>query len=194
MTKMIKLRLAAPDDCDAILDIYRPYVEDTSITFELETPTHDEFSARMSDIMRFFPYLVAERDGEVIGYAYAHFLHERAAYRFNAELSVYLKRGCTGDGVGSKLYSALIELLRAQGFRKLYAIVTMPNAASDALHRRFGFEPIIRFANQGFKLGEWHDVEWYELVLRQAEGTPGELKPFGSLDAGFVAETLARAQ
>lgn len=191
---MTTLRLATLDDCDAILEIYRPYVEDTAITFELGTPTHDEFSARMRNIMDFFPYLVAERDGEVIGYAYAHFLHERAAYRFNAELSVYLKQGCTGDGVGSKLYSALIELLRAQGFCKLYAIVTMPNAASDALHRKFGFKPLIRFANQGFKLGEWHDVEWYELVLRQANGSPAELKPFRSLDAEFVADTLARAQ
>lgn len=191
---MIKLRLATPDDCGAILEIYRPYVEGTSITFELETPTRDAFSVRMSDIMSFFPYLVAERDGEVVGYAYAHFLHERAAYRFNAELSVYIKRGRTGGGVGSKLYSALIELLRTQGFCKLYGIVTMPNAASDALHRRFGFEPLIRFANQGFKLGEWHDVMWYELVLRQANGFPAELQPFRSLDAGFVADTLARAQ
>lgn len=189
---MTTLRLATLDDCDAILEIYRPYVEDTAITFELETPTHDEFSARMRNIMDFFPYLVAERDGEVVGYAYAHFLHERAAYRFNAELSVYLKQGCTGDGVGSKLYSALIELLRAQGFCKLYAIVTMPNAASDALHRKFGFKPLIRFANQGFKFGEWRDVEWYELVLRQANGAPAELKPFRSLDAEFVADTLAR--
>lgn len=191
---MTTLRLATLDDCDAILEIYRPYVEDTAITFELETPTHDEFSARMRNIMDFFPYLVAERDGEVIGYAYAHFLHERAAYRFNAELSVYLKQGCTGDGVGSKLYSALIELLRAQGFCKLYGIVTMPNAASDALHRKFGFKPLIRFANQGFKFGEWRDVEWYELVLRQTRGAPDELKPFGSLDSKCVADTLARAQ
>lgn len=187
---MIKLRLATLDDCDAILGIYRPYVECTSITFELETPTHGEFLARMKDIMSFFPYLVVERDGEVVGYAYAHFLHERAAYRFNAELSVYLKQGLTGSGLGSKLYSALIELLRAQGFYKLYAIVTMPNAASDALQRRFGFKQIIRFENQGFKLGEWHDVAWYELVLERAKDSPAELRPFGALDAELVADIL----
>ncbi len=186
----MRLRLATPSDSETIREIYRPYVENTAITFETEVPTKEAFYQRVCSITDFFPYLLAEEGGEVIGYAYGHFCFERVAYRYNAELSVYVKHGYEHSGVGSALYAAIITLLRAQGFHTLYGIVTMPNDASEALHRRFGFREAARYIKQGYKLGEWRDVVWFELRLREPEGTPAPLRAFCELPADFVAEVL----
>lgn len=190
---MFTLRPATPADCDAIRSIYAPYILETAVSFETEVPSHETFAERMRGIMEFFPYLIAEASGEVIGYAYAHFAYERAAYRWNAELSVYLRRGAEKRGVGSALYAALIELLRAQGFKKLYGVVAMPNEASERLHERFGFAPAARFEKHGYKFGRWHDVVWFEKRLAPFDAAPADPIPFSALDAGFVEQVLAEA-
>ena len=136
---MNTIRFAAPDDAAALLRIYAQYIE-TPITFEYTLPSEEEFARRIRDIQAVYPYLVYIEDGEVLGYAYAHRFQERAAYQWGAELSVYLDRGCVSHGIGSQLYTLLLELLRLQNVRTAYALVTLPNTKSEALHRHFGFK------------------------------------------------------
>lgn len=131
---MNTIRFAAPDDAAALLRIYAQYIE-TPITFEYTLPSEEEFARRIRDIQAVYPYLVYIEDGEVLGYAYAHRFQERAAYQWGAELSVYLDRGCVSHGIGSQLYTLLLELLRLQNVRTAYALVTLPNTKSEALHR-----------------------------------------------------------
>ena len=129
MSKFI-IRRAKAEDGAALCAIYAPYIMDTTITFEYEVPTDAAFSDRIRETAAQFPYLVCERDGEIIGYAYAHRIRERAAYDWDAELSVYLKQGTHGRGIGTVLLACLIELLEMQGLRHLYSCVTMPNEKS----------------------------------------------------------------
>ncbi len=187
---MILLRTASESDCRDILDIYAPYITDTPVTFETEVPSHAEFLERMLGILRFFPYLIAEENGETVGYAYAHFQHERAAYRWNAELSVYLKRGCERRGIGSALYRALMELLRLQGFIRVFGVITIPNDPSVALHERFGFRRAALYPSMGYKFGGWHDVAWYEKLLTPIPAEPAEIVPFAALDPALVRRVL----
>lgn len=158
------IRLATSADSDAILAIYAPYIQ-TSITFEEEVPSRAAFHERTNGILASHPYLVAEQDGEVIGYAYAHELRERIAYQWNAELSVYLAPAAQGHGLGSALYQALINLCAAQGIKAVYGIVTSPNKPSEQLHDAFGFTVMGLQRHAGFTCGAWHDVTWYVKYL-----------------------------
>lgn len=158
------IRLATSADSDAILGIYAPYIE-TPITFEEEVPSREAFQERTNGILATHPYLVAEQDGEVIGYAYAHELRERIAYQWNAELSVYLAPAAQGHGLGSALYQALINLCAAQGIKAVYGIVTSPNVPSEHLHAAFDFEIMGLQRHAGFTCGAWHDVTWYVKYL-----------------------------
>ena len=145
---MNTIRFAAPDDAAALLRIYAQYIE-TPITFEYTLPSEEEFARRIRDIQAVYPYLVYIEDGEVLGYAYAHRFQERAAYQWGAELSVYLDRGCVSHGIGSQLYTLLLELLRLQNVRTAYALVTLPNTKSEALHRHFGFRTVGAYTRSG---------------------------------------------
>ena len=164
-----RIRPATAADAPALLAIYRPYVEHTAVTFEYEVPSVEEFARRIETISSFYPYLVWEEDGAILGYAYATRLKERAAYQWNVELSVYLPQNVCRTGIGTALYSALIELLLLQGVQNFYGCVTMPNAASDALHRKLGFSLANVWHHCGYKLGQWHDVAWYEMTVAITE-------------------------
>lgn len=131
-------RFAAPADSAALLKIYGEYL-DTPITFECALPSEAEFAGRIAAIGREYPYLVCLEKGRIVGYAYAHRQAERAAYQWNAELSVYLDRSCTSRGLGRRLYGALIDILRLQGIRTVYGCVTVPNEKSEGLHQALGF-------------------------------------------------------
>lgn len=159
---MISFRKAELSDAHALSEIYRPYVEQTSVTLEYDTPSEAEFSARISEISAEFPYIVCEIDGQIAGYAYAHKYKERFGYRFCAELSIYLKTDHRKMGLGTALYKMLIDLLTEMGYKNLYGVVTDPNPGSFALHRSLGFEEVGREHLAGFKLGEWHDVVIFE--------------------------------
>lgn len=161
----ITLRFAAPSDAAKLVSIYRPYVEETAVTFEYVTPSVDEFAERIREYSEKCPYLVAECGGEPVGYAYAHQYGVRHAFRFSAELSVYVKRGFTGGGVGKRLYGALIEMLTLQGFKNLYALVSLPNPQSIALHSAFGFTEVGRERGVGYKFGKWLDLVTLELLV-----------------------------
>lgn len=172
------IRLATSADSNAIREIYAPYIE-TPITFEEDVPSREEFQARTDDILATHPYLVAELDGSVVGYAYAHELRERIAFQWNAELSVYLAPAAQGHHLGSTLYRALIDLCAAQGIKVVYGIVTSPNVPSERLHDAFGFEVMGLQRRAGFTCGGWHDVTWYVKYLTDAfDNDPAAPVPF----------------
>lgn len=193
---MPHIRLATIADSDVILAIYAPYIE-TPITFEEEVPSPDEFRARTASILTKHPYLVAEDEhGTLLGYAYAHPLRERAAYQWLNELSVYLAPEAKGNGLGTALYTALLELIAAQGVKAAYGVVTYPNAASDALHTHLGFELAWHQKHSGYTCGTWHDMSWYVKELAGFEDNPTAPLPFPELLAQqpqLVEDVLAKA-
>lgn len=189
----VSIRFADPaQDAARILRVYRPYIEQTAITFEVDVPGEAEFERRVADIAKQFPYLLLEADGELIGYAYAHRQAERAAFDWNAELSIYLAQEWRGRGVGRALYALLMRLLQMQGYVNFYAVITGSNAGSIAMHEKMGFAQIGLHERTGYKFGQWHDTVW--LHKRVREGMPEKLRPIGELDAGAVRQELDMAR
>lgn len=189
MSKSYTYRLATPDDAAALRAIYAPYI-DTSITFECEIPSVEEFRRRIEKRISLYPYIVAESNGAAVGYAYASRLFERAAYDWAAELSVYLDCSCRGQGLGHALYSRLIALLELQGIRSVHGKVTTPNSPSDKLHRSMGFRLVGIMEKTGFKLGQWRDVAHYEKLLGDFSETPQPITPITKLDVKVVESIL----
>ncbi|MGE5233376.1 MAG: arsinothricin resistance N-acetyltransferase ArsN1 family B [Acidobacteriota bacterium] len=160
------IRAAVEADAAALLAIYAPYVERTAISFETVVPSLDEYTARLRKYSTGWGWLVAEREGRCLGYAYGSPHRERAAYRWSAEVSAYVDPGARRQGIGKALYLALFDELRRRGYCSAFAGVTLPNDASVALHRSVGFEPVGVFHRVGRKFGQWHDVAWFECPLR----------------------------
>ena len=152
------IRVANKDDAPRIAAIYAPAVLEKSTSFEIVAPTADEMLSRMNKVLPNFPWLVCEYDGKVIGYSYASAHHERAAYRWSADVAVYVSSEAHRRGVGTALYTALFEILCFQGYRNVYAGITLPNAASEGMHSRAGFVPVGVYHHVGYKFGAWHDV------------------------------------
>jgi phosphinothricin acetyltransferase len=174
------VRVATGDDAAAIAAIYAPVVRDTPISFELEPPTVEQMRRRVLDTLAVRPWLVCERGGELLGYAYAASHRERAAYQWCVETSVYVAAGARRQGVGRRLYAELLPLLARQGYVHAYAGITLPNASSVALHEALGFRPIGVYRGIGYKLGAWHDVGWWDYLLPGgvSPGPPAALVPF----------------
>ena len=175
----VTIRDADPQrDASACAAIYAPYVEATPISFEERPPSAEEMAARIERVTATHPWLLAETGGEAVGYAYGCRLQERPAYRWAAEVSVYVAEERRGDGVGRELYEALFERLRRQRFQVLFAGITLPNAASVSLHERLGFSQVGISPRIGWKQGRWHDVSWWQLELVPAgDGPPPEPLP-----------------
>jgi L-amino acid N-acyltransferase YncA len=172
----MKVRDANEDDADACAAIYAPYVTDTAITFEYEPPSAAEMARRIAAAQRAHAWLVLEDDGRVVGYAYGGPYKERAAYRWSSEVSVYLETGRRRGGSGRLLYEALFQRLAERGFRTLVAGMTLPNDASEGLHRAMGFEPIGTFRRVGWKHGQWRDVAWAQRSLGTDDEPPVDLR------------------
>jgi len=168
----VLIRLAGPSDAAAIAAIYRPYVEGSRISFEESAPGGDEMAARMASPLH--PWLVAEEDGRVLGYASSSPYHRRPAYRWTVETSVYVAADVQGRGIGGQLLSNLIELLKRQGFVTAIAAIALPNPISIALHERLGFEPSGTYRGVGFKLDEWTDVSLWQRDLAPRQAAPAE--------------------
>jgi phosphinothricin acetyltransferase len=168
----VVLRSATPGDAGALLAIYRPYVVETAISFELEPPSVAEFRERIERTLGQWAWLVAERDGRAVGYAYATAHRPRAAYKWSVEPSVYLAPSGQRQGIGTMLYEALLPLLAQKGYCNAYAGITLPNDGSVALHQRLGFQLVGVFRSVGWKFDAWHDVSWWHLRLRA--GAPHE--------------------
>lgn len=175
------LRVARPDDAGDIAAIYAPYVRDTVISFETEPPDEAEMRRRIAVTLETHPWLVAELSGRVAGYAYASQHRVRLAYRWGCDVAVYLAPEAMGQGIGSALYTELLELLRRQGFCRAFGGIALPNPASVALHERHGFRHLGTYSQVGFKLGAWHDVGWWQLALKADPGPPDEIIPFAEL-------------
>lgn len=186
---MITLRIATVEDASALAEIYQYYVDHTTITFEYSAPDEVEFAHRIAHKLEKYPYLVAEEAGRAVGYAYASEFRERPAFGWNAELSVYVARDKQGCGIGKRLYSALIELLRLQHFVTVYACITSPNPPSVSFHERSGFEYLCSFPTTGYKHGRWIDVIWYQKRIGDLS-EPLEIIPFPLLDDNTVKKVL----
>ena len=165
----MSVRIATAEDLPAILAIYAPYVENTTVSFEYAVPTLEEFTARFDAITNQFPWLVWEENGAVLGYAYGSLPFDRAAYRWCSEASVYIAENARGRGIGKALYQALELCLAKQGYRNVYALVTTENEASLAFHQAVGYRETARFPDCGFKMGRWLGVVWLEKLLNSVE-------------------------
>ena len=185
-----QLRYAVEQDAPALLEIYRPYVETTSITFETEVPTVEEFAGRIRETLTKFPYLVVEEDGAILGYAYAHPFHVRAAYGWTVESSVYVRQDVRHGHIGTLLYEALLERLERQGVRNVCAVVTVPNEPSMAFHERMGFRTAGILPDFGYKMDEWHGVEYLYRHLGAQGEAPKPLLPLSELPAELLCPVV----
>jgi len=184
-------RLATAADAAAVAAIYAPYVRDTVISFETEPPDAAEMARRIASVGERWPWLVAVDAAGLLGYVYAGEHRVRAAYRWDADVAVYLEPRAHRRGIGSALYRRLFALLSAQGYVNAYAGITLPNVASVGLHQSMGFSPVGVYRGVGYKHGRWHDVGWWGLRLREAPAQPAEPLPFPRLDRGLIAPAMA---
>lgn len=173
--------------------IYAPYVNDTVISFEAIPPNEQEMMARVLKTMTRFPWLVADAEGDVVGYAYASQHRERAAYQWAADVSVYLRTDWRGRGMGRALYTALFAILRAQGYYNVCAGITLPNAASVALHEAMGMAPVGVYHHVGYKAGAWHDVGWWEGVLQGRIAEPEQPLTMSALQGTPTLDSCLQA-
>lgn len=164
---MVTIRIATKEDAYSIQKIYEPYVINTTITFEIEAPTVTEMAERIQHTLERYPYLVAEEEGKVIGYAYAGTLYDRRAYDHSAELSIYIDQSKRHGGVGHLLYDVLIQYLEKMNVTNLYGCITYPNDASISFHEKYGFTKAAHFHECGYKFNKWLDVVYYEKHLNK---------------------------
>lgn len=165
----VRIREATPKDAAALVEIYAPYVRETAVTFEYDVPSVAEFSGRIERVLEKFPYLVAENDGEIVGYAYAGAFHPRAAYRWCAEMSVYVKQNARRMGVGRMLYDEMEAILRMQRLTNVEACIAVPSAPDAHLtmdsvrfHEKMGYRMVGAFHQCGYKFDTWYDMVWME--------------------------------
>jgi phosphinothricin acetyltransferase len=174
----LPIRIAAPGDAEQILRIYRPFVTESAVSFELEVPSSTEMADRIQHTLIRTPWLVCHNQGLVAGYAYATAHRERKAYQWSVEVSAYVEPDTRRAGIARALYSRLFEILSLQGYFNAFAGITLPNAASQRFHEALGFSMIGVYHNIGFKLGRWHDVVWYERALQPHSPDPSPPMPF----------------
>ena len=159
------IRSATLDDARAIAAIYNPYIADTVITFEEQPVKAADMARRIAAILPRLPWLLLEQEGRVMGYAYASPWRERAAYRHAVETTIYLESRFAGQGMGKRLYDALLQELRKLGLHTAIGVIALPNPASVALHERCGFRKAGHLAEPGWKFDRWVDVGYWQLML-----------------------------
>lgn len=176
MTENIKIRKATLADVPRLLEIYGYYVEKTAISFEYDIPSLEDFSNRVQNTLKNYPYLVVEEDGKVWGFVYGGAFVGRAAYRYSCELTIYLDDEARGRGYGRKLYETMETLLKAQGILNLYVCVADPiiedeylTKNSERFHTRLGFSKIGVFHKCGYKFGRWYNIIWMEKIIGKHE-------------------------
>ena len=162
----MQVRSSLSGDAGEIVAIYNHYIENSHATFETETISSGEMLRRIDDAaLAGYPFLVCESDGEIVGYAYGRRFRPRSAYQRSIEISVYVRPGFSGRGVGTLLYEHLLAEVRKGGFHAVIGGISLPNDASVRLHERFGFEKVAHFREVGRKFGRWIDVAYWQLIL-----------------------------
>lgn len=188
----MRIRPASVDDAEEILAIYAPYVRNTAVTFEYDVPDIQSFRNRMDGILQEYPYLVAEENGKILGYAYAASFHSRAAYKHTAEISVYLKEACRHKGIGGQLYQELEKRLISQNVFVLYACITSTDRQDDPFltdgsirfHEKMGYRKIGEHHLCGYKFDRWYSVIWMEKAIADRPEKPEPFTPFAELLKG----------
>lgn len=184
------IRLAAEKDAEAILNIYSPYIQHTSITFEQDVPSIKDFENRIADYLKSWPWLVCEINGKLAGYAYASRYRERVCYQWSVECSVYIHDDYQQAGIAAILYEGLMNILKKQGFVNVYAVINLPNPKSVSFHERFGFKWFATYDHVGYKLGEWKNVGWWQLILNELTDNPPAPILFENMDKTFLTTLL----
>ena len=166
------IRSAKPEDAGRLLEIYTYYVEKTAVSFEYTAPSTEEFRERITNTLKKYPYLVLEEDDVIKGYSYAGPLKAREAYRYSAEVSIYLDQEARGLGYGPVLYKALEEELRSMGITNLYACISDPveedeylDRKSEGFHEHMGYVKNGEFHKCGYKFGRWYNMIWMEKII-----------------------------
>ncbi len=188
------LRVAEPTDAGAMLAIYSPFIMQTGITQETEVPTTESFAERVKTTMLERPWIVCEVDGTIAGYAYAGKHRERKGYQWCVETSVYINKQFHHNGIATALYTALIEILKKQHYVNAYAVITLPNPISVSFHEKFGFTYLTTYKKIGYKLGQWHDVGWWELQLNPHDKDVIDPIRFGMFDKKFIDAALEKGR
>ena len=177
----ISIRFAKPEDAKELLKIYAYYVTDTAISFETEVPSEEEFKLRIEDVLKSYPFIVACKDDEILGYAYLHSFVGRKAYELSAETTIYLNPDKKKMGIGKKLYSVLEDIAKAQNITNLYSCIGYVDKEDEYLnnnsvqfHEHIGFRMVGKFENCGHKFGRWYHMVWMEKII----GKHGEIKEF----------------
>ena len=181
------IRVATENDAEGILSIYQPYIENTSFTFENEVPSLNAFKERINSYLINFPWLVCEINNVIAGYAYGAKHRERTAYQWCVESSIYIHDDFQKSGIGKALYFALIEILRKQGFRNVYAVINLPNDNSVKFHESCGFEYFATYEKVGYKLGKWKNVGWWKLSINEYGDEPAAPIKFSELNKNFMS-------
>lgn len=185
------IRMANKKDASAILDIYNPYIEDTSFTFETEVPDLFDFQKRIDEYLDNWPWLVCEDNGKITGYAYGAKHRERKGYQWCVESSIYIHDDYLQRGIGKALYEALLEILKQQGYRNVYAVINLPNDKSVKFHENCGFTFFALYPNVGYKLGEWKNVGWWQKNLNEYSLEPTPPKKFSELNKEMLSKLFA---
>jgi len=187
---MIAVRLAEKKDAQEILDIYAPSILTAAISFETELPSLEEMQRRIEACLLKFPWIVCVIDEKITGYVYASKHREREAYQWSCECSVYVHNNFKGKGIGRALYQLLFQILKQQGFRNVYAGITLPNDASVQLHEKCGFRNFAYYENIGYKFGNWHTVGWWKLRLNDYDPDPPPPLKLSQLDPDRLADWI----
>ena len=185
----LHIRTVTIDDAPALLAIYAYYVENTGVTFEYEPPTLEEFRGRIESTLPKYPYLCVERDGEILGFSFAHAFRERPAYDYSVETTIYIRHDVRGEGVGRMIYSALEGYLKAMGITNLYACVGYADVedeyltnASPRFHERMGYRTVGKFYNCGYKFGRWYSMIWMEKIIGDFSPAPAPIRMYTEVE------------
>lgn len=183
---MTEVRLAKREDAKQIVDIYSPSVLNVATSFETVVPPIEEMERRIENCLQKYPWISCLVDGKIAGYVYASKHREREAYQWSCESSVYIQRDFKGKGIGKALYQLLFEILKRQGFRNVYAGITLPNEASIILHEKSGFRHFANYENIGYKFGNWHTVGWWKLRVNDYDPDPPPPLKLAELDSKMI--------
>ncbi|MBR4949654.1 MAG: N-acetyltransferase [Clostridia bacterium] len=184
----MNIRIANIDDAEQIREIYMPYVLNTAISFEYEVPSNEEFQNRINNTLKEYPYLVAEKDDMIVGYAYAGSFRSREAYKYSAELSVYIRQDMRGKGIGRSLYSELEKWLIKQNVYMVHACIASTDRQdeyltddSEKFHKKMGFEMAGKHYLCGYKFGKWYSIIWMDKIIKEKSTVPSAFIPFSKI-------------